>query len=673
MDSSDLKPNFPEAATESVTSSNTNGNSTIRLVKDDKVLETSASSQNNNSETSAELFDTENPINDKKESTEVATETPKANEASAQAPPAYNSLDLPLQQDLHLQADNKKKIVSDAEKPINLSLDSNPSSNPVLSVQESATDTTDSPDNATKNNLEAPVVQKKESKSFIKKEDKEIDLQYFETKSIDWIDANNNKKKVNILLQNFNGPCPLVALVNVLVLTRPEVAEYTSNKQRISVSGLLEYLGSIIVADDSDSSSPNVDVKGKGKSKGNNNRSTLEASMERFNIASPNPALKTKDIDQVFTLLPKLVTGMNIDPCFDGTFSDVPEMSLFRIYNVGIVHGWIADPKASYYENVWEATSYENSQIFLIEANEKLNNLDSNPKEEPLERTLDPRAQETKTANSGSKESEEDIQKTIEKMNDITMFLESYPSQLTEYGIEFLTNIMVPGTVAVLFRNDHFSTIYKPLHPLEGYENSDPNEIPLLTLVTDAGLGQRKNLVWETLNSISGITDVFYTGTFKIFKDYDEEEFKKLQKSNNTSQNNAAAASTSAGDPSLYATVDFDHKDVDNDFELAQRLQQEENSRNGALIDEVSGSPIPSSEQGLSDFEIAKMLQAEEDHRIASNLDKHQKRQTRHSNTSSQRKKQEQESSSQKKSSSSQSKSGSQNKSKNGKKDCIIM
>jgi ubiquitin carboxyl-terminal hydrolase MINDY-1/2 len=73
----------------------------------------------------------------------------------------------------------------------------------------------------------------------------------------------------------------------------------------------------------------------------------------------------------------------------------------------------------------------------------------------------------------------------------IESFLERSASQLTYHGLVELSRAMNEGEVAVLFRNNHFSTILK-------------QQDMVLQLVTDQGFLSEPNVVWETLNSIDG-------------------------------------------------------------------------------------------------------------------------------------------------------------------------
>ena len=83
----------------------------------------------------------------------------------------------------------------------------------------------------------------------------------------------------------------------------------------------------------------------------------------------------------------------------------------------------------------------------------------------------------------------------------IEHFLERTASQLTYHGLSELSSAMCEEEIAVLFRNNHFSTIYK-----HGKE--------LLQLVTDQGFLGESNVIWETLGSIDG-DGQFVDGLFR--------------------------------------------------------------------------------------------------------------------------------------------------------------
>lgn len=258
------------------------------------------------------------------------------------------------------------------------------------------------------------------------------DIEYFDTKSIEWTDTQGNVKKSNILLQNKNGPCPLVALVNNLILSDHKIGAFTQGKPAISVQGILDQLGEILA-------------------------DNLHASNEY-------------DFETVFALLPHLITGLNINPRFDGTFDDGPEMAIFRLYDTDIVHGWICDPQSPYYETLMSVGSYDQTQSLLIRV-----------------------AQETTSV----------TEQDHERAAAVHSFTEEYGSQLTPTGITFLKELINPGQPCVFFRNNHFATLYKRANEL-------------YILVTDSGLKDEPRIIWQKLSDVSGREDTFYNGAFEV-------------------------------------------------------------------------------------------------------------------------------------------------------------
>jgi hypothetical protein len=77
-------------------------------------------------------------------------------------------------------------------------------------------------------------------------------------------------------------------------------------------------------------------------------------------------------------------------------------------------------------------------------------------------------------------------------------------TQLSPFGLTQLTTHLAPGSVSILFRNDHFSTLYK-----------HPQSHQLFTLVTDAGYANHAEVVWESLVDVTGFNTEFLAGDFR--------------------------------------------------------------------------------------------------------------------------------------------------------------
>ncbi|CAF4799529.1 unnamed protein product, partial [Rotaria magnacalcarata] len=86
----------------------------------------------------------------------------------------------------------------------------------------------------------------------------------------------------------------------------------------------------------------------------------------------------------------------------------------------------------------------------------------------------------------------------------IEQFLDEYRSQLTHYGILQLNQTMRDNQLAVFFRNNHFSTIWK-------------NRKQLFVLVSDQGYLEHKSIVFETLTDVDNDT-LFTDGYGRIWR-----------------------------------------------------------------------------------------------------------------------------------------------------------
>nr|GMD99813.1 ubiquitin carboxyl-terminal hydrolase MINDY-2 [Ipomoea batatas] len=120
-----------------------------------------------------------------------------------------------------------------------------------------------------------------------------------------------------IVLQNDNGPCPLLAICNILLLTNrlglsPDVPEVSQQKLLSLVAKRLIY------------SSSNVNDK--------------DAEYVK------NQQQKVTD---AIDLLPRLATGLFVNTKFEriGDFEYTGELAIFELLDIPLYHGWIVDPK----------------------------------------------------------------------------------------------------------------------------------------------------------------------------------------------------------------------------------------------------------------------------------------------------------------------------------------
>ena len=300
----------------------------------------------------------------------------------------------------------------------------------------------------------------------------------YQIRLVNWYDTSSptNPRRSPIMVQNANGPCPLLALVNALVLSTPSgvttaLVETLRIREQVSL-GLL-----------------------------------LDAVIDELMSGRRSDEGKLPDVTDLYTFLVTLHTGMNVNPRFvpveeavnlmdapiegdlptnlhaarkAGGFEDTREMKLYSTFAIPLIHGWIPPRNHPAFAALKRtAKTYEDAQNVMF-------------REEELEERLQ---------RQGLTQEERLI---LEDIASVKYFLSSTATQLTGYGLDTMTETMAPGSIAILFRNDHFSTLYR--HPRSGQ---------LLTLVTDMGYAGHDEVVWESLVDVSGEGCEFFSGDFR--------------------------------------------------------------------------------------------------------------------------------------------------------------
>lgn len=259
----------------------------------------------------------------------------------------------------------------------------------------------------------------------------------FPIRKITWSDYDTVSP---VLLQEQNGPCPLIALVNTLIFksdikTRESVfngiqlgqfdteivefKQYLLNKHSIELQDLLSRLGDLLV---------------------------------KVNLVKIG-----YDLDKLLESLPLLHTGLDVNPNLcDGSFEQDLAVDLFQIFDVKLVHGWVIEPENGAFQTVEELKYFDSIQDHLISE-------------------TDPVLQE---------------------------YLNTTSTQFTEYGKKLLDEKVITDEFVVLFRNNHFSTLYKK------------GDDDFYTLLTDSSFGSRTKIVWQSLISTLGGDDLFFSGDF---------------------------------------------------------------------------------------------------------------------------------------------------------------
>ncbi len=238
--------------------------------------------------------------------------------------------------------------------------------------------------------------------------------------NIKWIQFNG--KKLPIVLQNENGPCPLISLCNVLFLRQD--LKLKSSQEVIPNEKLVELLADSLF----------------------NHFLPLRASRQQ---ATNSPNIETI-LNDTLGVIQKLQYGMDVNVKFSSctSFEYTPELDMFDLFFVNLYHGWLIDPEQKeMYEKLAEK-SYNQLIEMMISSDDFIKLLVEN-------------------------------------------FLETTASQMTYHGLASLHAVLKDDELAILFRNNHFSTVYK-----------NPHTGQLYLLVTDNGFLSHEDIVWETLDNI---------------------------------------------------------------------------------------------------------------------------------------------------------------------------
>ncbi|CAG8598169.1 12519_t:CDS:2, partial [Cetraspora pellucida] len=267
------------------------------------------------------------------------------------------------------------------------------------------------------------------------------------------------------------------------------------------------------------------------------NRKTDNAQITNDNNAT-RPSLQDYQhtLNAAISIIPILQTGLDVNVRFNSIhgFEPTAELSVFDIFGVELVHGWVVDPQD---EETWDVVvgkcgSYNKavecvvggdsvSKGVVLESSDGISDIGFDKSE--------------RSANAMENIRVRDALVT-------SQFLDASKTQLTYHGLSTLSEALPPGNLCIFFRNNHFSTLYK--HP--------QNSI-LYILVTDAGFVNEPSVVWESLIDVDQSASEFVNGQFR-------------------------KGEISGGDY-VGVTDNETHGGGDQDYALALSLQQQEDER----------------------------------------------------------------------------------------------
>ncbi|CAI2350209.1 unnamed protein product [Caenorhabditis sp. 36 PRJEB53466] len=250
-------------------------------------------------------------------------------------------------------------------------------------------------------------------------------VKFFKTKKIRF-----GPLEYQIVTQNLNGPCPLIAIVNALVLKgKIEIP----SKPLVTSKELLTHLTNIILSRTPSSNAPEI--------------------VEIFE----------NNLRDVLNIIDTIVNGLDVNVKFSGVdqFEFTPALSLFDLVVVNLYHVWLPDPQFRVVYDLVKNLNYNELVLKMC----------------------------------GDETDEAQL---------LRNFHEESISQITFHGLASLLAKMADAEIAVVFQNNHFSTILK-------------RRDEIFKLVSDEGLADEKNVVWETFNSVDG-DSIFVNGDFGNFR-----------------------------------------------------------------------------------------------------------------------------------------------------------
>mmetsp|Transcript_21590 Transcript_21590/g.41190 ORF Transcript_21590/g.41190 Transcript_21590/m.41190 type:complete len:443 (-) Transcript_21590:63-1391(-) len=296
-------------------------------------------------------------------------------------------------------------------------------------------------------------------------------------------------RDTSLILQNQNGPCPLIALANVLLLRG--VLSIHPDYAQINSETLLGMIGNEVMKKLEDCETEDV----------------------KYSVA------------EALNSLPGLQGGLNVNVRFNDVqgFEFLADSVVFDLLDIRLLHGWVVDPSDEETARILGRSSYNTIAERLVAAQAG---------------TAEETNGQSDTPNTTN---DEYAARQMYELEVIKTFLDSTAHQLTWHGLAELHHVVREDELAVLFRNNHFSTLAR-------------SRGQLYLLVTDTGYADKPTIVWEKLCEVGGDSD---------FVDAEFGVSSSMTEANVTNPATLSAEAT--------------HRlQEDNDLMMAMMLQEEE-------------------------------------------------------------------------------------------------
>eukprot|EP00188_Purpureofilum_apyrenoidigerum_P001692 Plantae.Rhodophyta-Purpureofilum_apyrenoidigerum.ctg19549.p1 GENE.Plantae.Rhodophyta-Purpureofilum_apyrenoidigerum.ctg19549~~Plantae.Rhodophyta-Purpureofilum_apyrenoidigerum.ctg19549.p1 ORF type:complete len:386 (+),score=69.90 Plantae.Rhodophyta-Purpureofilum_apyrenoidigerum.ctg19549:466-1623(+) len=365
---------------------------------------------------------------------------------------------------------------------------------------------------------------------------------------IKWIYI-GSERKMPILLQNRNGPCPLLAISNALLL-RGNI-ELHEDMTFVMEEQLIEKITDYIFRA---------------------NPSLKEGPQEVV-------ANQQQTLADVVQTLPKLKTGIDVNTKFHApdAFEFTPELSCFDLCHVRLLHGWLVDPEEKFAYDNFARMSYNQLVDHIIVVDTET---------EPSENGRD------------NDEEERTKRKMIAEVG--AAFLEQNSSQLTFHGLHALNSITRENEICVFFRNNHFMTLVK-------------NSGELYTLVSDLGFLNEPEIMWDKFVGIHGESHFVNSRfeAYDPFRRSDKDDLELARKLQ-AKEDERAGNKTAPGQQRQSANASTADPSPQSDFEIAQRLHQLELKRQNQAQPSQPSQPSRSERARSSSGQPSSISKAKE-------------------------------------------------------------
>jgi ubiquitin carboxyl-terminal hydrolase MINDY-1/2 len=226
-----------------------------------------------------------------------------------------------------------------------------------------------------------------------------------------------------ILLQSKNGPCPLLAICNILLLRN--VLKINGDTRYISFGELVAMVSDWLF------------------------ESNAAASGDGSGAADLQESLSS-----CLEILPRLNIGLDVNCKFGGTgdFEFTRELAVFDLLDIGLYHGWIVGKEDAAAHGLIGQLSYNQIVERLIAFEEAQQAISSHSAQA---------AEASSTTDESQQEAWAKTQRAIEEGLVIKEFLDRTASQISYEGLLALHETVRERQLAVFFRNSHFNTMLK--------------------------------------------------------------------------------------------------------------------------------------------------------------------------------------------------------------------